>query len=154
MMWLVVCLGVVMIKPMAVEAQGCNASQDNAVQCFVGNAVKTNPLTLHYGMTLSQYKAYGVSVSKILQDQQTAIVLLGTTSAIADVMPATNADATANAIALQTAVSSIVTAALNGGLVTMPAESTQQDLVWFAEDLVAALGTSQQLFLSQGRCCA
>jgi hypothetical protein len=151
MLWLVVCLSAAMWKPATVEAQGsCTASQDAAVQCFVGNAVKTNLMALHYGMTLSQYKAYGISVSKILQDQQTSLVLVGAMSGVADAMPATNADGTANAVAQQTAINSIVSAALTGGLFVMPAESTEQDLVWFSEDLVTAMGTSQQLFLSPG----
>lgn len=149
--WVGVCLGVAMAKPMPVEAQtGCTASQNAAVQCFIGNAVKTNLLTLHFGMTLAQFKAYGVSVSKILQDQETYLVLLGMTSAVADAMPATNADGSANSPAQDAALTSIVNAAVADGLATVPANSTQQDLVYFSEDLVSGMGTSQALMLSPG----
>jgi len=149
--WAVVCLAAVMVKPMAVQAQsGCTSSQNAAVECFVANAIKTNLLTVQFGMTTAQFKAYGVSVSKILQDQQTYIVLLGMTSAVADAMPATNANGSANTAAQDAALSSIVSAAVANGLMTIPANSTQQDLVWFSEDLVTAMGTSQALMLSPG----
>jgi hypothetical protein len=149
--WAVVCLAAAIVKPMAVQAQsGCTASQNAAVECFVANAIKTNLLTVQFGMTAAQFKAYGVSVSKILQDQQTYIVLLGVTSAVADAMPPTNANGTANASAQDAALTSIVSAALANGLIAIPANSTQQDLVWFSEDLVTAMGTSQALMLSPG----
>jgi hypothetical protein len=149
--WAVVCLAAAMVRPLPVQAQsGCASSQDAAVQCFVGNAVKTNLITLHFGMTMAQFKSYGVSVSKILQDQETYLVLLGITSAAADAMPATNANGSANTAAQDAALSSIVSAAVADGLATVPSESTQQDLVWFSEDLVTAMGTSNALMLSPG----
>jgi hypothetical protein len=66
------------------------------------------------------------------------LALLGVTSAIADAMPATNADGSANLAAQNAAISSIVSAALADSLVTAPAQSTQQDLTWFSEDRVLA----------------
>jgi len=150
--WAVVCLcAMSATRPAAVEAQSnCTASQNAAVECFVGNAVKTNLLALHFGMTMAQFKSYGVSVSKILQDQETYLVLLGATSAVADAMPATNASGSANTAAQDAALASIVSAAVANGLITIPANSTQQDLVWFSEDLVTAMGTSNALMLSPG----
>jgi len=149
--WVVVCLVAAMLPMAALAAQpNCTASQNAAVECFVSNALQTNLLTLQFGMTTAQFKAYAVSVSKILQDQQTYIVMLGMASAVADAMPATNANGTANTAAQDAALASIVSAAAADGLVTIPANSTQQDLVWFSEDLVTAMGTSQALMLSPG----
>jgi len=148
--WAVVCLCALSAARPAAAQSGCTASQNAAVECFVADAIKTNLLTVQFGMTTAQFKAYGVSVSKILQDQQTYIVLVAMTSAVADAMPATNANGTANAAAQDAALASIVSAALANGLVTIPANSTQQDLVWFSQDLVSAMGNSQALMLSPG----
>jgi hypothetical protein len=76
-----VCLLVVSAAPPLRAQGGCASGQDAAVQCFVGNAVRTNLVTLQYGMTMSQFKAYGVSVSKIVQEQSTALAMLGLASA-------------------------------------------------------------------------
>jgi hypothetical protein len=144
-----VCLMIAAIAPRPVKAQ-CASTQDQAVQCFVSDAVKTKLLTVHFGMTAKQFQAYGVSVSKILQDQQTYMVLLGLTGAISDAMPATNANGTVNLAAQQAAISSIVSAAVSDGLITIPAETTQQDLVWLSEDLVTAMTGGNGSLLSPG----
>jgi hypothetical protein len=120
----------------------CNSSQDGAVECFVTNAVKTGLTAPRYGMTMSQFKAYGVSVSKILQTDATYIVLVGTSSAIADAMPPTNANGTANAGAQQAAVTTIVSALLADGLASLPSETTASDLQYFAMDVVTAMNTN------------
>lgn len=49
----------------------CASNQGAAVECFVGNAVKTQLATVPAGMTLAEYEAYGVAVSRILQTHHT-----------------------------------------------------------------------------------
>jgi len=131
-------------------AQECASSQNAAVQCFVGNAVRTNLLTLHFGMTMSQFKAYGVSVSNTLQTQPTSLVVVGLASAVADAMPPTNANGSANSTAQQTAMDSIVAAALANNLMTLPPQTTSQDLQWLSIDLVNAMNANGHILLSPG----
>src|SRR5690349_1895519 len=123
----VVCAGILGFATAKPASAQCNSTPDQAVQCFVNNAVKSGLTSPRYGMTMSQFRAYGVSVSKILQTDQTYLVLMGTSSAIADAMPPTNADGSSNAFAQQTAVTQIVNAALANGLAPLPAATTQQD---------------------------
>ena len=125
----------------ATSAQ-CASSQNAAVDCFVSNAVKTGLTSPRYGMTMTQFKAYGVSVSKILQTQDTYLILAGASSAIADAMPPTNANGSANATAQQNAISAMVNAALSSNLATLPPQTTQLDLEYFSMDLVTAMNTS------------
>jgi hypothetical protein len=47
---------------------------------------------------MSQFKAYGVSVSKIVQQQPTALAVVGLASAVADALPPTNASGSANVV--------------------------------------------------------
>jgi hypothetical protein len=72
----------------------CTASSDAAVQCFVANAVTTGLTQPRYGMTLAQFQAYGVAVTKILQTDQTYLGLVGLCSEIAAALPPTNAEGT------------------------------------------------------------
>src|SRR5580704_11700166 len=97
-----VCLGLAMAATVPAQAQSeaqCSRSQDTAVQCFAGNAIKTGLFTLHYGMSAAQFETYGVSVSKIIQAPETNLIAFGMASAVADAMPPTNANGTANQIA-------------------------------------------------------
>ena len=144
-----VCLGIGAAVASPVKAQ-CTASQDAAVQCFANNAVKTGLLTLHYGMTMTQFRAYTISVSKIAQQQNTNLVILGMAGAIADAMPATNADGTSNTVAQTNAINAIVSAEINSGVLTMPAETNQQDIVWFTTDLVTQMNATSGVLLSPG----
>ena len=68
----------------AAQSTNCTASQQAAVECFVANAVKTNLTQPRYGMTLAQFEAYGAAVSNILQTHHTYLMLVGASSAIAD----------------------------------------------------------------------
>ena len=147
--WLGVSLGLAAIIAAPARAQ-CTASQDAAVQCFVANAVTTNLLSPRYGMTLAQFKTYGVAVSKILQDQPTYIVLLGMAGAVSDAMPATNADGSPNVAAQQMAVDSIVDAELANNLISTSPEVDEQDLQWFSLDLVSAMNESTGVIVSPG----
>jgi hypothetical protein len=145
-----VCLLVVSVAP-ALRAQGgCASAPDAAVQCFVGNAVRTNLVTLQYGMTMAQFKAYGVSVSKIVQEQPTALAVVGLASAAADALPPTNADGSANVAAQTAAINSIVDAGIANNLLILPAETTSQDLKWFSLDLVNVMNTNNGILLSPG----
>ncbi len=94
----------------------CAASQQAAVECFVANAVATDLTKPRYGMTLAQFESYGVAVSKILQTHHTYLVLVGISSAVADAMPPTNADGSANQAAQDNAVTQTVAAATRSGL--------------------------------------
>jgi sorbitol-specific phosphotransferase system component IIA len=145
-----VCLLVVSAAPPLRAQGGCASAPDAAVQCFVGNAVRTNLVTLQYGMTMSQFKAYGVSVSKIVQEQPTALAVVGLASAVADALPPTNANGTANPAAQTTAIDAIVDAGLADNILILPAETTAQDLKWFSLDLVNVMNTNNGILLSPG----
>ncbi|MGA9569407.1 MAG: hypothetical protein WBS17_04935 [Candidatus Acidiferrales bacterium] len=145
-----VCMLLVSAAPPLRAQGGCASAPDAAVQCFVGNAVRTNLVTLQYGMTMSQFKAYGVSVSKIVQQQPTALAVVGLSSAVADVLPPTNANGSANQAAQTAAIDSIVDAAIANNVLTLPAETNSQDLKWFSLDLVSAMNTNNGILLSPG----
>ena len=101
-------------------------------------------------MTMSQFKAYGVAVSRILQAQQDYLALAGVASAIADAMPPTNADGSSNAAAQQAAVTAIVQAEITDGLVTIPAEVSEQQMIWFSLDMVTSMNETKGIMLSPG----
>ncbi|MGB8801094.1 MAG: hypothetical protein WCC97_10425 [Candidatus Acidiferrales bacterium] len=145
-----VCMLLVSAAPPLRAQGGCASAPDAAVQCFVGNAVRTNLVTLQYGMTMSQFKAYGVSVSKIVQQQPTALAVVGLSSAVADALPPTNANGSANQAAQTAAIDSIVDAAIANNVLTLPAETNSQDLKWFSLDLVSAMNTNNGILLSPG----
>ncbi len=117
----------------------CTASANAAVECFVANAVTTKLTKPRYGMSLAQFKTYGVAVSQILQTHHTYLVLTGLASAIADAMPPTNADGSANQSAQDIAVSQIVDAATTAKFAPAPSGANVQDLQWFTLDLVTAM---------------
>jgi sorbitol-specific phosphotransferase system component IIA len=142
-------LGVSAAPPLRAQG-GCASAPDAAVQCFVGNAVRTNLVTLQYGMTMTQFKAYGVSVSKIVQEQPTALAVVGLASAVADALPPTNANGSANPAAQTTAIDAIVDAGLADNILILPAETTAQDLKWFSLDLVNVMNTNNGILLSPG----
>jgi hypothetical protein len=128
----------------------CTKNQAAAVQCFAGYALKTGLFTLHYGMTTAQFNGYSVSVSNIIQAPETNLVLFGMASAVADAMPPTNLDGTANQVAQTNAMNAIVVAEVTNGLVTMPAATTQQDLQWFSLDMATSLDVNKGILLSPG----
>jgi hypothetical protein len=134
----------------AAHAQGCASGQDAAVECFVGNAVRTNLVTIQSGMSMSQFKQYGVSVSKIVQAQPTSLAVVGLASAVADALPPTNADGTANLVAQSTAMNSIVDAGIANSFLSLPAETNAQDLKWFSLDLVRVMNVNNGILLSPG----
>jgi hypothetical protein len=132
------------------HAQGCASGQDAAVECFVGNAVRTNIIAIQFGMTMQQFKGYGVSVSKIVQSQPTSLAIVGLASAVADALPPTNADGSANQAAQSAAMNSIVDAGIANGFLNLPAETNAQDLKWFSLDLVRAMNANNGILLSPG----
>jgi hypothetical protein len=146
--WVGVCL--LAASGPAAHAQNCNSGQDAAVECFVGNAVRTNLISIQTGMTLAQFKQYGVSVSKIVQVQPTSIEMVALASAVADALPPTNANGTANLAAQSAAMNAIVDAGIANGFLTLPAETTTQDLKWFSLDLVRVMNTNNGILLSPG----
>jgi len=95
---LILALAFAAFSPPRMRAQttppNCTASSDAAVQCFVANAVATGLTQPRYGMTLAQFQAYGVAVTKILQTDQTYLGLVGLCSEIAAALPPTNAEGT------------------------------------------------------------
>jgi hypothetical protein len=145
-----VCLLLVSAAPPLRAQGGCASAPDAAVQCFVGNAVRSNLVSVQYGMTMSQFKAYGVSVSKIVQQQPTALAVVGLASAVADALPPTNADGSADQAAQTAAVNAIVDAGITDDFITIPAETNAQDLKWFSLDLVKAMNTNNGVLLSPG----
>jgi hypothetical protein len=129
----------VISKPAAGQATNCTASQQAAVQCFVANAVATDLTQPRYGMTLTQFEAYGVAVSEILRTHHTYLMIVGTSSAIADAMPPTNANGSANQAAQDLVVTQIVGAAVSNGLANATPATTLQDLQWFSLDVTGAM---------------
>jgi hypothetical protein len=121
------------------QSSNCTSSQQAAIQCFVANAVSTDLTKLRYGMTLAQFQAYGVAVSNILQTHHTYLMLVGTSSAIADAMPPTNVNGTANQAAQDLAVTQIVATAVHNGLANASAKVSLQDLEWFSLDVTNAM---------------
>jgi hypothetical protein len=117
----------------------CKASQADAVECFVANAVSTGLAKPTHGMTLAQYEQYGVAVNSILQTNHTYIVLLGLSSAIADAMPPTNANGSANTSAQGAAIGAIVTAAVADHLISLPSGVSVTQLQYFCMDIVSAM---------------
>jgi hypothetical protein len=131
-------IGVAMARPVAAQTN-CTASANAAVECFVANAVATKMTKPRYGMTLAEFKTYGVAVSQILQTHHTYLVLTGLASAIADAMPPKNANGSENQSAQDIAVSQIVDAATTAKFTPAPAGANSQDLQWFTLDLVDAM---------------
>jgi hypothetical protein len=152
--WLGVFVGMAMAVAAPVYSQtpsaSCSTSQNAAVKCFVTSAVQTKLLALHDGMTLAQFEAYGVAVSKIMQEQQTYVVLGAMASAISDAMPPTDSNGAADPAAQQTANESIVLAEIQNGIVTVPPNVTSIQMVDFSEDVVTAMNQNQGLSLSPG----
>ena len=120
----------------------CVASQAAAVECFVANSVKTDLFPIRHGMTLAQYEAYGVAVSNILHTEHTYLVLVGLSSAIADAMPPTNADGSANIAAQNLAVDAISYYAAMNNLVNTASGVSTQDLQWFSMDITAMMNAN------------
>jgi hypothetical protein len=149
----IVLVGVCLLTALAgrvTYAQGCASGQDAAVECFVGNAVRTNLVTIQSGMTMAQFKQYGVSVSKIVQAQPTSLAVVGLASAVADALPPTNADGTANLAAQSAAMNSIVDAGIANSFLSLPSETSSQDLKWFSLDLVRVMNVNNGILLSPG----
>jgi hypothetical protein len=126
---LIFAFAVTAVSPPRLRAQtttppSCTASSDAAVQCFVANAVTTGLTQPRYGMTLAQFQDYGVAVTKILQTDQTYLVLVGLSSAIADALPPTNADGTFDTSAQETSIAQTVAAAATNGFVWPPLAPT------------------------------
>jgi hypothetical protein len=136
----------VISRSASAQSTNCTASQQAAVQCFVANAVATDLTQPRYGMTLAQFEAYGVAVSHILQTHHTYLMLVGTSSAIADAMPPTNASGTANQSAQDMAVTQIVSAAVSSGLANTSEFATLQDLQWFSLDITGAMNNNNDVF--------
>lgn len=134
-----ICLGAAACAAPSAYAQDCTASKEAAIECFVANAVTTKITQPRYGMTLPQFKMYGVAVSDILQTNHTYLVLVGISSAIADAMPPKNANGSTNQSAQDLAVSQIVDAVIAGSFAPIPSKVAAQDLQWFALDLVSAM---------------
>jgi hypothetical protein len=146
------CMAMVAAAPVYSQtpSASCSTNQNAAVECFVTTAVETQLLAVHDGMNLAQFQAYGVAVSKILQQQQTYVVLGAMASAIADALPPTDADGEADSAAQRTANESIVVAEIDNGIVATPADVTSQQMVFFSQDVVNAMNEDKGLSLSPG----
>jgi hypothetical protein len=76
--------------------------------------------------------------------------LLGTTSAIADAMPATNSDGSADATAQTNAVNSIINSEILTGIIALPAQTTEVQLQTFAQQTVTDMTGFTGVSLSPG----
>jgi hypothetical protein len=128
----------------------CTQNQNEAVDCFVKNGVSTGLLVVPKGMTMSQYEAYGVSVSKVLQSPSTAIFVLGMASAAADAIPPTNANGTENLAAQNIFVNSIIAAGLKDDIIALPAQTTSTQMEEFARDLTLGMAGNAGVTISPG----
>ena len=137
---------------LAVRAQDrCTATPDAAVQCFVRNAVNSGLTTMPPGMSMAQYKAYGVSVSHIVQTPPTLVFLLGMMGAAADALPPVNADGQRlNTVAQERAVGAIVDAARKAGFISVPPGSTPEHLKLFALSVAGTMGQNTGVTISPG----
>ena len=134
----------------AQEVNPCNTSQTLAVRCFVRNAIATKILTVPSGMSLTNYNNYAVAVFYITEDTNLSVILLGTTTAIADAMPAKNADGTANETAQTNAINAIVNSESLTGLITLPSQTTVAQVEMFAQQTVSNLTGFTGASLSPG----
>lgn len=136
-----VCLltGAAALSPSLSAKQTCTSSPAAAVKCFVANAVSTNMTSPRYGMTLGEFEAYGVAVSTILQTHHDYLTLVALSSAVADAMPPTNADGSADQAAQDLAVEQLVAAAVQNQLLDEPAGVSLQDEQWFTLDVTGAM---------------
>jgi hypothetical protein len=132
------------------NAQQCAGSQDGAVDCFVRNGVSTGLLALPPGMTMTQYKSYGVAVSKVMQSPSAAVFLLGMAGAAADAIPPTNADGSANQAAQDTLVNAIITAGLNDNIIALPTETTAAQFQQIARSLTQGMTGNPGVTISPG----
>jgi hypothetical protein len=69
---------------------------------------------------------------------------------VADAMPPTNANGTANQAAQTNAVNAIVAAEVASGIASPPSGASTQDMQWFALDLVSSMNASNGVLLSPG----
>jgi hypothetical protein len=131
-------------------AQSCTGNQDDAVDCFIRNAVSTRLLVIPKGMTMTQFKSYGVAISKVLQSPPAAVFLLGMAGAIADAIPPSNLDGTVNQAAQDAFVNAIITAGLRDGIINLPVETTSAQLEQFARELTAGMTSNGGVSISPG----
>jgi hypothetical protein len=134
----------------AQQRQNCTGNQDEAVDCFVTNGVSTGLLAVPKGMSFSQYKSYGIAISKVLQTPSAAIFLLGMAGAVADAAPPVNFNGLANQAAQDAFVNAIVAAGLKDGIITLPAETTTTQIEMFARELTASMTVSSGVTISPG----
>jgi hypothetical protein len=128
----------------------CTGSQDAAVQCFVTNAVSTRLASIPSGMTLAQYQAYGVAVSKTFQTPTLLVFLIGMTSAVADALPPTNAQGNSDQSAQETAVNAVVAAGLKDKLFALPSEVSLTQLQQIAREMTGQVAQNSGLVISPG----
>jgi hypothetical protein len=128
----------------------CQVNQDAAVNCFVKNGVSTGLLAVPPGMTMTQYKSYGIAVSKVLQMPSSAVFLLGMAGATADAIPGLNANGTANQPAQDAFMNALIAAGLKDSIIALPAETTTAQLEQFARDLTAGMTGNAGVTISPG----
>jgi hypothetical protein len=128
----------------------CTGSQNAAVQCFVSNAVSTRLTSIPSGMTLAQYQAYGVAISKTFQTPTLLVFLIGMTSAAADALPPTNAQGNADQSAQNNAVNAVVAAGLKDALFTLPSGVSLTQLQQMAREMTGQVAQNSGLVISPG----
>jgi hypothetical protein len=145
-----VLVGLMMSLPGNARADQCTSSQDAAVQCFAKNALSTSLLVVPPGMSTATYRSFVVAVSHTLQDPTTTVFLLGMAGAVADALPPSNADGSANQAAQDAAMNAIVDAGLKDGMFVLPAETTSDNLKLMARYIAGAMGQNSGVTVSPG----
>jgi hypothetical protein len=134
----------------AQQRSNCTGNADLAVDCFVSNGVSVGLLEVPSGMTLGQYKSYGVAVSKVMQTPSAAVFLLGMAAAAADAAPGKNLDGTLNQAAQDTLVNAIISAGLNNNIIALPAESTTSQVQQIARSITQGMSGNPGVMISPG----
>jgi hypothetical protein len=125
--------------PLHAQTGSCSVSQQAAVGCFVANMNTTGMARPRHGMTLAQFETYGFAVSQVLTTHHTYLIIIGTSSAIADAMPPRNENGSPNQSAQDSAVTQVVAAAVLNGMANVTSTVTLQYLQWFSLDVTDAM---------------
>jgi hypothetical protein len=154
-----VCLAAATLAPIA-GAQQCTSGPDAAVECFVGNAVRTNLVSLQYGMTISQFEEYGVSYGiasnfltlreetnsqdlkwflldvRVMNVNNGILLSPGSMLRVIDSYVVTSTTgATVNWTQANSGIATMINGLATSGLLKLPAEITTAQAVQFAQSL-------------------
>jgi hypothetical protein len=110
------------------KAVACDSSPEAAVDCFVVNAVKTGLADVPEGMTMDEFRAWGVSVAGMLSQPGASVLAFGLASAVAEAMPPVSLNGVDSDASAQTAaVDAIVKSAIASRMLVLPEDVSGAD---------------------------